>query len=281
MLAVVLAATASTMWGAGDFIGGLVTKRVPVLLVALITWGAGLMLTALLVVVFDPSLPPEKTVVFGLLGGVFGAIGLGSLYKGLAVGRMGIVAPIAALSSLVGAVVGLIQGDRPSSVQFAGMAAAIVGAVLAATAPDTGGARRGRVAAGVGYAVLAAVGLGGTLVCLDAAGEASATWTALLLRVSSIVLVGLLAIVTRPSVRAIRGKDLATLSAVGAADNGANVLFALATTKGLLTVVAVISSLVPVVTALLAWLLLHEHLTRHQLVGVVLTLGGVVAIAAG
>lgn len=281
MLAVVLAATASTLWGAGDFVAGLATKRIPVLVVALITWGAGLALTAGLVVLFDPAVPPARAIAFGLLGGVFGAIGLGSLYQGLAVGRMGIVAPIASLSVLVGVVVGFLQGDRPTSVQLVGMAAAVTGAVLAAIAPDPAGPPQGRVAQGVGYAILAAVFLGGTLVCLDAAGESSAAWSALLIRSSSVPLVAIVALVTRPSVSAVRRRDVGMLSAVGAADNGANVLFALATAKGLLTLVAVIASLVPVVTVLLARFVLHEHLTRHQLVGVVLALAGVAAIAAG
>lgn len=281
MLAVVLAATASTLWGAGDFVAGLATKRIPVLVVALITWGAGLALTAGLVALFDPAVPPARAIAFGLLGGVFGAIGLGSLYQGLAVGRMGIVAPIASLSVLVGVVVGFLQGDRPTSVQLVGMAAAVTGAVLAAIAPDPAGPPQGRVAQGVGYAILAAVFLGGTLVCLDAAGESSAAWSALLIRSSSVPLVAIVALVTRPSVSAVRRRDVGMLSAVGAADNGANVLFALATAKGLLTLVAVIASLVPVVTVLLARFVLHEHLTRHQLVGVVLALAGVAAIAAG
>jgi drug/metabolite transporter (DMT)-like permease len=281
MLAVVMAAAASTLWGAGDFVGGLLTKRIPVLLVALITWGSGLLLVGGLVLAFDPAVPPARSVAFGLIGGIFGAIGLGSLYKGLAVGRMGIVAPIAALSSLVGALVGLIQGDRPAALQLAGMLAAITGAVLAATAPDPGGTRSGRVAAGVGFAVLAALGLGATLVCLDAAAEASAAWSALLLRASSVPLVAIAALVTRPSVGAVGRRDVGVLAGVGAADNLANVLFALATVQGLLTIVAVISSLVPVVTVLLARFVLHEHLTRHQLFGVVLAFAGIAAIAAG
>jgi drug/metabolite transporter (DMT)-like permease len=281
MLAVVLAATASTLWGAGDFVAGLATKRIPVLVVALITWGAGLTLTAGIVVLFDPAVPPARAIAFGLLGGVFGAIGLASLYQGLAVGRMGIVAPIASLSVLVGVVVGFLQGDRPTSVQLVGMVAAVIGAVLAAIAPDPAGPPHGRVAQGVGYAILAAVFLGGTLVCLDAAGESSAAWSALLIRSSSVPLVAIVALVTRPSISAVRRRDVGMLSAVGAADNGANVLFALATAKGLLTLVAVIASLVPVVTVLLARFVLHEHLTRHQVVGVVLALAGVAAIAAG
>jgi drug/metabolite transporter (DMT)-like permease len=87
--------------------------------------------------------------------------------------------------------------------------------------------------------------------------------------------------VTRPSFAPVRRRDVGVLSAVGVADNAANVLFALATAKGLFTLVSVIASLVPVVTVLLARVVLHEHLTRHQLVGVVLALGGVVTIAAG
>lgn len=281
MLAVVLAASASTLWGAGDFVGGVLTRRIPVLIVALLTWGSGLAIVGVLVVLFDPVVPPTRSIAFGLLGGVFGAIGLASLYQGLAVGRMGIVAPIAALSSLVAALVGLIQGDRPHALQLVGMVAAIVGALLAATAPNPAGPRKTRVAGGVGFAVLAALGLGATLVCLDAAAEASAAWSALLLRASSVPLVAIAALVTKPSVGAVRRRDVGTLAGVGAVDNLANVLFALATVKGLLTIVAVVSSLVPVVTAMLARFVLHEHLTQHQLVGVVLALAGIVAIAAG
>lgn len=280
MLAVVLAATAATLWGGGDFVGGLYTRRLPVLVVALITWGAGVAITALLVLAIDPEVPPPATIAFGLLGGVFGAIGLGSLYKGLAVGRMGIVSPIAALSVLVGVIAGLLQGERPSGLQVAGMVAAVVGAVLAATALEHGGGPR-RVADGVGYAVIAALALGATAVCIDAASEGSAAWTALLLRSSSVPLVVLLVLITKPSWSGVQRRDVGVLAGVGIADNGANLLFALATTKGLLTIVSVLGSLVPVVTTMLARFVLHEHLTRHQVVGVVLALGGVVLIAAG
>jgi len=232
------------------------------------------------VLAFDPEIPPPETIVFGLLGGVFGAVGLGSLYKGLAVGRMGIVSPIAALSVLVGVVAGLLQGDRPSDLQVAGMVGAIAGAVLAATAPEHGGGPR-RVAEGVGYAVVAALALGATAVCIDAASEGSAVWTALLLRSSSVPLVALLVLITKPAWSGVRRRDVGVLAGVGVADNGANALFALATTKGLLTIVSVLGSLVPVVTTLLARFVLHERLTRHQVVGVVLALGGVALIATG
>lgn len=279
MLAASLAALAAVLWGGGDFTAGLLGKRIPVLVISLIAWTAGLVITGAVVLVVDPAWPTGGTIVAGLLGGVFGAIGLGSLYRGLAVGRMGIVAPIAALSSLVPAVAGYLEGDRPSSVQFLGMVAALGGATLAATAPDHDGVRR--MNAGLVPALVAAIGIGISLVFVDVAAEESAAWTALLLRVSSVPLVALLVVFVRPSFAAVRRRDVGVMAGVGVADNVANVAFAYSTTRGLLALVSVVSSLVPVVTVVLARFVLREHLTRHQLVGVVLALGGVVAIAAG
>jgi drug/metabolite transporter (DMT)-like permease len=280
MLPVALAALAATMWGTGDFVGGVLTKRIPVLVVSTIAWAAGLVTLGILALVMDRALPSAHVVGWGLVGGVVGAIGLGSLYQGLALGRMGVVAPIAATSVLVPVVVGFAQGDRPAPVQIAGMVLAVIGAVLAAIAPDPEhgrqGARRGLV-----FAVLAAVFIGFAMVCLAEAAKGGVIWSALLFRVSSTPLVFVAALLTHASFRAAGRRDVGMLVAVGAADNGANVLFALATTLGLLTLVSVIASLVPVVTAFWARFLLHEHLTRHQLVGVGLALVGIVLIAAG
>jgi drug/metabolite transporter (DMT)-like permease len=118
-------------------------------------------------------------------------------------------------------------------------------------------------------------------VFVNAAAEESAVWTALLLRVSSVPLLAIVVLVVRPSFAALRRRDVGLLVGVGAADNLANIAFATSTTLGLLTIVSVVASLVPVVTVLLARFALQERLTRHQLVGVVAALGGVIAIAAG
>jgi drug/metabolite transporter (DMT)-like permease len=279
MLAVSLAALAAVLWGGGDFTAGVLGKRIPVLVLSLVAWTAGLVITAGIVVAIDPHVPDTGTIVAGLVAGVFGAIGLGSLYRGLAVGRMGIVAPIAALSGVVPAVAGFVDGDRPSTVQLVGMAAAIGGAVLAATAPDHDGVRR--INAGLIPALVAALGIGISLVFVDIAADGSAAWTPLLLRISSVPLVALATLIVRPSFAAVGRRDVGLMVGIGAADNLANVAFAYATTLGLLTLVSVVASTVPVVTVLLARFVLREHLTRHQLVGVVLALAGVVAIAAG
>jgi drug/metabolite transporter (DMT)-like permease len=160
------------------------------------------------------------------------------------------------------------------------MVLAVVGAVLAAIAPDPEHGRRG-VGRGLLFAILAAVFIGVAMVCLAEAAQGGVVWSALLFRVSSTPLVLGAALITGASFRAASRRDVGFLIGVGAADNGANVLFALATTRGLLTLVSVIASLVPVVTAFWARFLLHEHLTRHQLVGVALALVGILLIAAG
>lgn len=282
MFSVSLATLAAIAWGTGDFAGGLLTKRLPVLAVGVISQGAGLLVTGAIVLAAEPSLPPGRAIAFGLAGGAFGAVGLGCLYKGLAVGRMGIVAPIAAMSIGVPVAVGFVaHGDRPSEIQLVGMGLAVLGAVLAATAPDPSLDDGRRSGTGVGYAVVAALLLGALLTCLDAAGQSSAVWSAFTVRLSSVPLLAVAAIATGVPMRGIRRSDLALLLGVGAVDNAANVLFSLASSRGLLTLVAVIAALVPVVTVLLAWFLLHERLTHHQLVGVVLALAGVASIAAG
>ena len=175
---------------------------------------------------------------------------------------------------------GFLQGDRPSHVQIGGMVLAVVGAVLAATAPDPADGRR-KAAEGLTYAVVAAVFLGGLLTCLDAAGDASAVWSAFTLRLSSVPLLAIAALAARTSPRVLSGRDLGILAGVGVVDNGANILFSFAASRGLLALVAVVASLVPVVTVLLARFVLHEHLTRHQVVGVAMALAGVALIAAG
>ncbi|HEX6844410.1 MAG TPA: EamA family transporter [Actinomycetota bacterium] len=279
MLAVASAAFAAVLWGSGDFVAGTLGKRIPILVISLVAWTTGLLITLTLVLAIDPTVPSTRTIAAGLLGGVFGAIGLGSLYRGLAIGRMGIVAPIAALSSLVPVAVGFLQGDRPSGVQLAGMAAALGGAALAATAPDHDGVRR--LNAGLVPAVIAALGIGISITLVDVAAEESAVWTPLLLRASSVPLVAIAALVVQPSFAAVRRRDVGAMMGVGAADNLGNIAFAFSTTRGLLALVSVVAALVPVVTVVLARFVLHEHLTRHQLVGVAFAIAGVVAIAAG
>lgn len=278
MLAIALALASSLGWGSGDFLGGLSAKRLPILVVAATSQAVGLGFTLLVVLAIHRG-PLESSVLWiGAVGGLLGAAGLSALYRGLAVGRMGVVAPIAALSGLVPITVGLVaQGDRPEAVQVAGMALAIGGVVLAARARNAAEPGR-RVAAGLGLALLAALFLGAMVVALDAGGDRDPIWTIFMVRVSSVTALWLIVAVRRPSLDGVR-PNLGVLAGAGILDNLANLLFVLASARGLLSVVSVLGSLYPVVTVILARVVLDERLGRWQLVGVAAAMSGVVLIS--
>jgi drug/metabolite transporter (DMT)-like permease len=278
MFALALALIAGLSWGTADFIGGIATRRLRPATVLLVAQGAGLVFTSAIVAVSRDAVPPGRILAIGALGGVFGTVGLAALYRGLAIGRMGIVAPTAALSGVVPVAIGFLGGDRPAVLQILGMGTAGVGIVLAARTPDT--AVGPRWAAGVGHAFIAALFLGGLVACLDAAGDTSPEWAAFSVRVSSTPLFAIAWLATTD--RSLPGRgDVTTLACIGVLDNAANVIFAVAAQRGLLSLVAVVGSLYPVSTVLLARAVLHERMVRHQVIGVASAFLGVALIAAG
>jgi drug/metabolite transporter (DMT)-like permease len=168
------------------------------------------------------------------------------------------------------------------------MTLAIVGIVLAARAADPTDIEghpeppsRRRIGPGIVYALVAVVFVGLLVTFLDAAGQGSAPWAAFMLRVVSVPLFVLAAIVRRAHERVPTGKETGTLVVIGAFDNLANVTFALAAQSGMLALVSVVGSLYPVSTVLLARGFLHERMSRAQLAGVVTAFAGVVLIALG
>ena len=288
MGALALALFSGLCWGTGDFLGGLMTRRLGVALVMAIAQGAGLVLMGGLILVLDAPAPETRFLVYGALGGLSGAIGLAALYQGLAIGPMSIVAPIVSLSVMVPVLVGFAQGDRPAPLQFVGMACAIGGIVLAAreSGPtDIEGhpepPSRRRIGPGVVYALVAVVFVGLLVAFLGAAGQGSAPWAAFMVRVVSVPLFVIAVIVRRAHERAPTGKEAATLIVVGGFDNLANLTFALAAQTGMLALVSVVGSLYPVSTVLLARGFLHERLSGPQLAGVITAFVGVALIALG
>jgi drug/metabolite transporter (DMT)-like permease len=284
-----LALASGLSWGTADFLGGLMTRRIGVLPVMAIAQGAGLVFTGVLILVIGDPPPETRYLLFGVAGGLTGAVGLAALYQGLAIGPMSVVAPAASLSVMVPVLIGLGTGDRPSALQWAGMACAIVGIVLAAResdATDIEGheeppSRRGWFGPGLLYALTAALFLGLLVASLDAAGDGSATWAAFMVRATSVPLIVAAALIWRRHERMPTRKETGTLVVVGAFDNLANVLFALAAQTGMLALVSVLGSLYPVSTVLLARGFLHERMSRLQTVGVVTAFVGVGLIALG
>jgi len=223
----------------------------------------------------EPFLGAGATAA-AMAAGLCGAVGLGALYRGMAVGAMGVVAPISSVAAAIPFAYGVSRGERPSFIQFVGVVVALAGLVFVSRAPGASGA----VSAGVGLALLAALGFGFYFVFLGAAAEDSVPWTVLVARLTSTALAVGVALVAGVTLRAGRVL-LAPVLAVGVCDVTANVLFALASTRGLLSIVSVLTSLYPAVTVALAALLLHERVSRGQLAGGGAVLVGAALLSAG
>ena len=273
-----LALGGALSWGAGDFIAGLVARRTAVLTVLALSQAIGLVGVALWAWLARDPFPGVIELLPAALAGLAGAIGLGALYRGLAVGAMGIVAPISAASPIVPLSVDAARGVVPGAVQWLGIALVLAGIVTLSREPKGSGQR---IAAGAGLAVVAALGFGLFFVGLDAGADESAPWAVVAARSASVTLAVVAAVfVTRTSLRPPRA-FLSALVAVGLFDTGANVLVAYATTRGAAGIVAVLSALYPVVTVVLARLVLKEQLSISCRVGGVVALAGAALVAAG
>ena len=279
MLAVALALAASMLWGVGDFLGGLKSRTLPLLGVLICSQAVGFATIAVITVVSGRHAPPARDAALAVVSALAGTAGLAAFYRAMAVGKMSVVVPIAAMSAGLPVVVGIATGDRPDAAQVAGMAIAFVGAVMASREPGEGQAGR-RTAAGAALAAASALAFGCFFLAIDVASDGGAVWASFVNRATSVTILLLVVLVVRPPLRRVR-RDLPVLALVGVCDVLANVAFALATTKGLVSLVSVAASLYPVMTVLLARAFLREHVHRTQEIGVAAALSGVVLIAAG
>jgi drug/metabolite transporter (DMT)-like permease len=276
MAAVVLALGAAALWGTGDFLGGLATRRLHVLLVLFWSQLVGLCGVAVWIAASDAD-RPGAVLLWAAGAGVSAAIGLGCLYRGMAIGAMGIVAPISATAPIVPLVVSVARGDSPAPVQWAGIVLALLGIVLVSREPGGVGPQ---VAAGVGLALVAALCFGVFLVGMGEAAQESAPWAIATARFTSVL--GLLAVLAATrTAPAVPRRLVLPVVMVGVFDTAANVLFALSTTRGSLGIVSVLSSLYPLTTILLARGFLHERLGPTRMAGGLAALGGAALIAAG
>ena len=277
MAALLLAFASSVAWGAGDFLGGLKSRRLPLLNVLVAAQLVGLVLIGAYVVLRAEGPPGGDLALWAPLSGLAGAVGLAAFYRGLAVGNMGVVAPISATAAMVPLVVGVAGGDRPGDLQYAGVALALTGVVLASR-EEVGGS--GRIARGAGLALLSALGFGLFFVGMDQASDEDVAWAIFGNRMASVTVLLAAFAMLRPPV-AVRRSDVPALAAIGTLDIAANAMFAVASTKDLVSLVSVLGSLYPITTVGLAAVVLGERPHRVAQVGVVLALSGVALIAAG
>jgi drug/metabolite transporter (DMT)-like permease len=275
MKSIVLALSASLTWGVADFFGPLKGRTLGALRVLLYVQLGGLLAIAAVVGIRGKG-PADAAALLAIPAALSGTLGLYAYYRGIAVGAISIVAPIAGISAAVPVAVGIASGDHPSSWQWAGIAASLGGVFLASREPD----HSGRVAAGVGLALLAAIGFGGYFPPMHAAGNADFWWAALIFRMTSTSVILSVIAVRRPSL-AVPAVQLPILALIGIGDMLGNLLFAAASTSGLVSITSVLASLYPIVTVVLARMVLKERVARSQEAGIVLTLAGVALISAG
>ena len=283
-MAVVLGLLVAVSYGAGDFFGGLASRRVATPVVVATSQVLGLLLLATIVVTTSGHEALRDDVAAGAAAGSIGLVGLLLLYRGLAVGSMSVIAPITA----VGAAVlplgwGLASGERPGAPALVGVVLALVAVSLVAspadetaagTPPVQGHAREVALALGAGAA------FGVVFILLGTTSEDSGLWPVLSARMASVTLVttGTLAMGHRLTVP--RGSR-SLVAGAGLLDVSANALYVVAAREGLLSLVSVLSSLYPAATVLLARVVLREHVTARQRLGLGLALAGVALIASG
>lgn len=279
MVAVTLALASALFGGLADFFGGIQSRRFPVLTVLVVSQTFALAGAGIIVLASDRAAPDGPWPVFAALAGLGIAVALASLYRALAIGMMTIVAPVAATGAVIPVVFGLAMGEQLGAFPLAGIVLALAGLVLVSRG-ESGHLVTGRQREGIALALLSACGFGGFFVSMNEAADTDPLWALLVSRLSFVLLAGAAALVlARPVI--VRVDELPRLVGIGLLDLGAATTFSLATTEGLLGIVSVLASLPPLITVIMARIVLKERVRRSQRVGVVLTLLGVPLIALG
>jgi len=237
---------------------------------------AGMLLAIVLALARGESAPTTADLGWSVLAGVAGGIGITALYQGLAVGRMGIVAPVTGvIAALIPVTAGIVLEGVPAPLVLAGIALAVVAVVLVSRVSDEGGGP-----SGIGLALLAGVGIGLLSVFISQISDGHAFGPLVVIRASQALLIGGVIVLTRAAWRPARGL-IPAIAGVGILDMAGNGAFILAVQSGALAVAAVLSSLYPVTTVVLAAVFLRERVTRTHAVGIALAVAAIACIAAG
>ena len=279
-MASLLALFSSLLWGTSDFYGGKLSKKHPALAVTAVSQAIGLGIGVTIVLVSTSWIKPDLSwgsyFLPGVMAGSLGFIGLVAFYSGLATGRMGVVAPISAMSVLIPITIAFINGEQPTSLQILGMSIALLGAVCA-SGPEIKG---GFAVRPIILAVIAACGFGGAVTFIAKGSETSALMTMTTMRFTTFI-VALFLFARFRSVGGLSKKDLPILILIGGADFAGNLLLGVATTKGLVSVAVVLGALYPIITALLAYKFLNAILHKIQYLGIAFAITGVAFISLG
>jgi drug/metabolite transporter (DMT)-like permease len=261
-------------WGTSGFLAGMKSRVMPVLTLLVFSSIAGLGAFIISVGVRGVSMPRDPNLLFAVWGGAAGIGGLYCFYRGLAVGAISIVVPVSALCVMLPVITGLVRGEVLHPIQGLGMVIAVGGGVLASLEKSTA-AKKKRLAAGIVPAFGAALGFGAFFVVMDLAGSVDPLWAAMVSRLSFFLFLLPAVLYKRPTLK-VKAHHLPAVFAIGILDATAAFSYTVATTKGMLSLVSVVSSLYPAVSVILAALILKERLHGYQFHGVVLAIVGIV-----
>jgi uncharacterized membrane protein len=278
-MGVLLAALSSLVYGSADFLGGFASKRTDGVVVTFVSQACGCVVLAVALALWPEVTVTAGDIWWGVAAGVGGGLGLMLFYPALAAGPMSVVAPTTAIcGAIVPLVVGVVLGERPSVPALCGVVIALPAIVLVARERDEGvaGVRRSTLL----HAVLAGVGFGAFFVCLSRADSSSGLWPLVGARIGSLGMLTIVLILTRRRVVVATG-SWGLVIAAGWGDIVANSLYVLAVGMGLLSVVAVIGSMYPASTVILAQVILGERMQRAQVIGLVLAGAAVALVAIG
>ena len=280
-MAIILALISSALFGAGDFLGGAASRRTHVLVVVGASHVVGLFLI-LLVTPFMADTITLRDLGIGGIAGIAGVVGITFLYHSLSRGPMAVVAPIAAVSNAaVPALWGIYSGDRLSGPQLVGVVLGLAAILLVSRVSGEETSTGTTTPSLVGVALLSGVGFGGFFICMDLTAEATTPWPLVSARMVSAGIA--LILLARMGRSPIPRRDEARGAIVGAGvlDMTANLAILVAVHHGMLSLVAVLGSLYPASTVLLARYVLQERMARTQVVGLVVALVAIGAIVGG
>ncbi len=277
-MAILLALFSAALWGTGDFEGGRLAKRLPAIAVTGASQGLGLVFGIAVALIshqwHSPLLGPEGYLQSAIFAGVSGYLGLVALYAGLSTGRMGVVSPISSLCAIVPVAYALLRGEHLPLLQGVGIAVALVGA-FCASGPELSSTLPLRPLI---LALGAACGFGTALTFMAKGSQINPLMTMVAMRVTTLIISAGIA-AKRRSFGGLRRSDIPRLSFIGIADFSANALVGIASTLGLVSVVMVLGSLFPIMTAILAFRFLHERLHSVQYLGIILAISGVALVS--
>jgi drug/metabolite transporter (DMT)-like permease len=270
-----LSLAAAVSWGAGDFSGGFASRKANVYGVVLVAHAVGLVFNLVAALLLHDPWPGTTSFLWGIAAGISGAVGLVSLYRALAVGTMGINAPVAAVvTAILPVAFTFLTLGLPTRLQLAGFALALVAIwLIAMPAGDLGRPK------GIGLAILAGIGFSGFLLFIKFAGFTAKFWPLVGARAASLAFMVIIISRIRMDFHAL-ARHWRPMVSCGIFDSIGNILFVYAATRGRLDIAAVLSSLYPASTLILARIFLKERLTRVQAMGILLALGSVALIAA-